>query len=295
MNRVLVILFLATALVLIISNLVPRKKTQEENKTIFVASSVYPLYEFAREVGGSYITATLITPSGVEPHEYEPTPQDILAISKSDLFLYVSPFLEPWALKIIAAFPKGKPLVFEASGVTTLDNNDPHIWLDPVIANDIVIAIKNLLTALDHAHAKDYETNADIYRKKLKALDLAYQSLASCHEKNIVTTHNAFHYLAKRYGLNMYPIAGFSPEDEPSAQKIAEISALVRKKQIRYIFYETLISNSVAQTVARETGASPLLLNPIEGLTTLETEQHKTYIDIQNENIRNLKLSLICQ
>ncbi|MBI5614358.1 zinc ABC transporter substrate-binding protein [Candidatus Gottesmanbacteria bacterium] len=295
MTRVFFVLLLVTVLVLGISNLLPHRKTQTENTSLLVVSSIYPLYEFAREVGGSHVTSTLITPSGVEPHEYEPTPKDILAISKSDLFLYVSPFLEPWAKKTIATFSQGKPLVLEASSITTLENNDPHIWLDPVIAIDIVNAIKNSLTTLDPTHANKYEANANIYIEKLKTLDQAYKSLSFCREKYIVTTHNAFRYLAKRYGFTVYPIAGLSPEDEPSAQKLAEIMTLVKEKNIRYIFYETLVANTIAETVSRQTGAKSTIFNPIEGLTREEMKINKTYIDIQNENIERLKLALVCQ
>lgn len=295
MTRVLFILFLVTFLVFGISRFVPVNKTQETNTSLVVVSSIYPLYEFAREAGGSHVTSTLITPSGVEPHEYEPTPQDILTISKSNLFLYMSSFLEPWASRITVNLPLKKPSILEASSVTTLDKNDPHIWLDPVIAIDIVTAIKNSLIDLDSAHKKEYEANANAYIEKLKILDREYQSLSKCPMKDIVTTHNAFHYLAKRYGFTVYPIAGLSPEDEPSAQKLAEISSLVREKQIRYIFYETLGSNAIAQTVTRETKTKAMMFNPIEGLTPEEMKQNKTYIDIQNENIKNLKLAFVCQ
>lgn len=295
MSRVLIILLLVSLAVFGVSVFSNQNKISEPRKTVVVTSSIYPLYEFAREIGGTYITSTLITPSGVEPHEYEPTPQDILTISNSSLFLYISSHLETWAKKATQSLPAYKPVVLETSSVAPLDENDPHIWIDPVIAIDIVTAIKNSLIALDPKHSEEYETNTNEYIEKLNLLDAEYRLLSSCSENTIVTTHNAFHYVAKRYGFTVYPISGLSPEDEPSAQKLSEITTLVKQKHIGYIFYETLVSNAIAETIARETGTKVAKFNPIEGLTQEEMKQEKTYIDVQNENIKNLKLALVCQ
>ena len=149
---------------------------------------------------------------------------------------------------------------------------------------------------MDPSHADIYQANAAVLTNSLDALDLEYRSsLATCAQKNIVTSHAAFGYLSKEYGLTQIAIAGLSPDAEPSAKDLAEVTQFVKKNTIGYIFFESLTSPKLSETIAREVGAKTLVLNPVEGLTQEEMTDGKTYFTVMQENLVNLKTALLCK
>src|SRR6185369_16467104 len=138
--------------------------------------------------------------------------------------------------------------------------------------------------------------NAEDYKTKLTELAGRFeQGLATCQLRTIVTSHAAFGYLAKRYNIDVESIAGVSPEVEPSAAKLAELSALVKSKGIKYVFFESLVPTRLADTIAAETGAKTLVFDPIEGVSDAAQKQGKNYITIQEQNLANLRTALACQ
>ena len=140
-----------------------------------------------------------------------------------------------------------------------------------------------------------YQANADSLKAKLQQIDLAYrQGLSHCLTKNIITSHAAFGYLAKTYGLNQVAIAGFSPDAEPSPQQLAVIAKFAEQNQVKYIFFESLVSPKLAQTIASEIGAQTLVLNPLEGLSDQELAQGKNYLSVMQDNLSNLQTALQC-
>jgi zinc transport system substrate-binding protein len=170
---------------------------------------------------------------------------------------------------------------------------DPHVWLSPIAAQQQVRTIQAALAAKDPANAATYQKNADAYVAKLQTVDRAFKDAVNgAKRKEFITQHAAFGYLANAYGLNQIGISGMSPEQEPSAGKLAEIAEIANSKGIQYILFETLVSSKVAETLANEIGAKTAVLNPIEGLTEADLAAGKDYITLMTENAATLKKAL---
>lgn len=274
---------------------------QQEHK-LQVTASFYPLYYFASVVGGIHAQVQNITPAGAEPHDLEPTSQDIARIEKGDL-LILNGGLEAWGDKIRDEVKGTKVrVVIAGEGLLTQQvveegktAQDPHVWLSPPLAKREVERILQGFRAADPANSDYYDGQAKGLEAQLDQLDAAYRTgLANCRQKDIVTSHAAFGYLASAYGLNQVAIAGLSPDAEPSAREMADIANLAREKQIKYIFFESLVSPKLSETIADEIGAQALVLDPIEGLTGEQIRQGKTYFTVMQENLANLQTALEC-
>lgn len=282
---------------------------------IKVLATFYPLYYFAAQIGGDKAEVISLIPAGVEPHDWEPSPQDIAQVEKADLFIYNGGGFEPWAEKLAASLQPGKPLVVNCTKDLELlpesDNHynradhdkgaadqkhtlavDPHVWLDPVLAQEQVKKIALALMSADPANAAYYREKEASLIAKLQQLDNDFSILASSDTKDFVTTHRAFTYLAKRYGLHQIAVAGINPGIEPSPKALAEVVKVMQEKNIKYIFFETLTNPKVAETVARETAAQVMVLNPLEGLSQTEIDQGKDYLTVMYDNLANLKQAL---
>lgn len=265
-----------------------------KNNKLKVVASFYPMAEFARQVGGANVEVTTLIPDGVEPHEWEPTAKDLAKVKEAGLFVY-NGGVETWAPKVIEALGKDKVHALEA-GQGHLDLNghlDPHLWLSPKQAQKEVNAIRDGLIKVDPEHKNAYADNAAAYNAKLQKLDRQLTEISKqAKRKEFVTTHAAFGHLAADYGLKQLSILGISPEAEPSAAELTQLVNLVLEKNIKYVFFETLVSPKVAQTLAAETKAQTLVLNPLEGLTKEEREQKADYLSIMEQNIKHLQLAL---
>ena len=173
---------------------------------------------------------------------------------------------------------------------------DPHVWLDPVLAQAQVDAIRAGLEQADPAHAAAFADNARRFKEQLARLDEAFAAgLRDCASRDMFTSHTAFTYLARRYRLTQVPVMGLAPESEPSPAELAAIAGLARRQHARYIFFETLVSSRLAETLAREVGAKTLVLNPIEGLTKEEAAAGKDYVALMEANLANLRTGLACR
>jgi zinc transport system substrate-binding protein len=279
-----------------------------------VVASFYPLYEFTRQVAGDRADVTVLVPPGVEPHDWEPSPQDIGQLQKAKLFVYNGAGLEPWVDKLRKdVVPKGTLAVRttervallkaaddhgpkDAKGHAHRDEVDPHVWLDPLRAQTQVEAIRAGLARVDPANATAYAANAEAYRAKLGALHATFQAgLRQCARKDVVTSHAAFAYLTRRYGLTQVPIHGLAPESEPSPAELADLVKVAKQRNVKYIFFETLVSSKLAETLAREVGARTLVLNPIEGLTREEQAAGQGYLSLMEANLKSLRTALDCK
>jgi zinc transport system substrate-binding protein len=291
-----IVLFSAAAIILAGC----QAKPVDSNK-LQVAASFYPLYYFASQIGGDKAEVINITPTGAEPHDYEPTARDIALIEQSQMLILNGLGLESWGQSIQQNInPQKTLLVFAKEGMIDgqmLDNEvDPHIWLSPLVAENIVKNIADGFIKIDPANAQYYQANAENLKSKLENLDAAYRSdLANCRLKDFVTSHAAFGYLASTYGLKQINIAGLSPDAEPSPAQLAAITNIVKDKGIKYLFFESLASPKLAETIAAETGAQTLVLNPLEGLTKTEITQGKDYFTVMQDNLTNLQTALECQ
>lgn len=289
------ILLVVTLLYLLKTISLKNKERSVANGKIKVVASIYSLAEFAKKAGGNLIDVSYITPPGAEPHDYEPTPQDIVKIRSARIFLVNGNGIDAWAEKISVEAQKNGVEVLTMSKLLNISGQDPHFWLDPQLVKKEIGILRDILVKLDSVHAEDYQKNSSEYITKLNSLDAKYQlGLQNCKLNEIVVSHNAFSYLAKRYGFQTLYISGLSPDEEPSAKRISEITAIAKSKNIRYIFFERLVSPKIAQTIAKEIGATTLLLNPFEGLTKEEIGVQKNYLSVMEENLNNLRSALEC-
>ncbi|MCL6611131.1 MAG: metal ABC transporter substrate-binding protein [Peptococcaceae bacterium] len=270
-----------------------------------IYTTIFPLYDFARNIGGDRVEVACLLPPGADPHHWEPTPGELVKIQNSDVFVYCGAGLERWAENALKSVGPGRRrVVVDCSrGIELLEGSghgdehesgaDPHIWLDPVNAGIMVDNILAGLIAADPANKEYYAANAANYKERLADLDRRYrEALAETKVKKFVVSHAAFGYLARRYGLEQASVRGLAADTEPSPSRMAEIVDLVRKHGIKYIFLEPLTSPRVSEAIARETGAGILVLNPIAVLTGEELKSGKNYLSLMEENLENLKMAL---
>jgi len=270
-------------------------KPAGSEKNLQVAVSIYSLAHFVQKVGGDLVEVYLITPGGVEPHEYEPTPADIVKIESSDAFVFNGAGVDSWAEALSENLEKENKTTLEMAHELEEDS-DPHFWLDPVLVKKQVLAVEDLLISLDPTNRQTYKINSQMYLAAIADLDETYQEkLAQCKVKEIVVSHDAFRYLGERYGFTIHSIAGISPEGEPSPARLAELTRLIKEKNIRTVFFETLVSPKLAQTLATEAGVQTAVLNPIEGLTDEQAQSGKNYDILMRENLQNLQAAMVCQ
>jgi zinc transport system substrate-binding protein len=172
---------------------------------------------------------------------------------------------------------------------------DPHVWLSPVMAKSQVKTITKGLVQADPANKDYYEKNAAALEQKLDALHMQYKTgLQSCQQRNFVTSHAAFAYLAREYDVTMVPISGVSPDEDPSAKQLAEVATFAKENNVKYIFFETLVSPKLSETIANEVGAKTLVLDPIEGISDDDRAQGKNYFTVMEANLENLQIAMEC-
>lgn len=285
--------------------------SQNTTNTLSIVASFYPLAYLAEEIGGEYASVHNVTPVGVDAHDFEPTAKDIATINESALFVYQGQGIDPWAERVaLDAESQGSTVVEVTDSLSLMpaghedehedehshEEFDPHTWLDPVQMQKTAEIIRDAYITADPEHANVYTERTATLIAELKTLDSEIStSLSSCKLNTIVVSHDAFGYLANRYNFTTLAIAGISPTEEPSAQQIAEISEVVKKEGINYLFTETLVSEKFANTIAEETGAEVLTLHPLEGLTEEEFSAGKNYLSIMKENATNLATAMQCQ
>lgn len=251
-----------------------------------VVAGFYPLAFAARQVGGPGLDVVDLTPPGAEPHDLEPTPREVAGIREAQVVLLLGRGFQP-QLEEAAGAAQNVVRLLDTPGLGVHPNGDPHVWLDPVRFARLITRVGAVLRRPGAARR---------LAARLQALDGEYRrGLAHCARRDIVTSHEAFAYLAERYGLRHVAIAGLSPEAEPSPGKLADVAALVRARGVTTIFFETLVSPRIAETVARETGAKTARLDPIEGLTPAERARGESYLSLMRENLAALRTGLGCR
>ena len=302
MKYIAVLSFLV--LICIFGYVVLRNKTlPTRSGRLSVSVSFYPLAYFTQRIGGDHVTVYTITPSGVEPHDYEPTMQDIVHIEQSRLLILNGKGLESWGDKIRDTIAgSGTKIVVAGSSVdsqTLIEDGiakiDPHIWLSPVLAQQEVIAIEKSLSAVDPAYSAYYAQRAQQLIRDIAAVDAAYKTgLKRCDRRDFITSHAAFGYLAFAYGLHQESIAGLSPQEEPSAKQLIAVTNFAKAHHIRYIFFETFANPKLSDTIAQEVGAQTLVLDPIEHISPDAVREGKTYLSLMRDNLNNLQIALGC-
>ncbi|MBM4306512.1 MAG: zinc ABC transporter substrate-binding protein [Deltaproteobacteria bacterium] len=312
-----------------------QKKEQQTAKVekIKVITTLFPLYDFAKTIGQDKADVVLLLPPGVEPHSFEPKPEDIVRINKADLFVYTGKYMEPWAGDILKGLDHKNLIVVDSShGISLMEEKgehehkhgdkhehkkahghkeshkhqhkeghhheiDPHFWLDFGHAQKMADHILEGFFKKDPSHKEFYSKNAEQVKSRLNDLDLKFKEVLSrCKKKVFVHAgHFAFGYLAKRYGLEYVSAYGFSPDAEPSPKKMVELTKTLKKHGLRHLYHEELITPRVAETLAKETGASLLMLHGAHNLTKDEFEKGVTFISLMEENLKSLEVGLQCQ
>jgi len=283
----------------------PLFSAAQSPRPLMVVTSIFPLQEFAKAVGGERIGAVLLLPPGAEPHTWEPRPSDVVKISQADIFIYIGAAMEPWVDKVIKAAQGKRLRAVEASrGLSLLEAKhgeeeriDPHVWLDFSLDLKIVDMIAAAFAEKDTVHGPFYRKNAETYKDRLLDLDQKYRrALAQCrHRRIILSGHTAFGYLAKRYGLEQLALSGISPNAEPTPKRMAEVIAAIKKEGIKFIFAEEIVNPKLARALAKEVGVGVLLLNPGANLTQQEKKQNVSFIELMEKNLKNLQKGMQCQ
>ncbi len=293
-----------------------KPKQSNVSDKLKIVTTLFPLYDFARTVGGENVQISLLLPPGVEPHNFEPRPEEIMTVAKADIFIYTNREMEPWAEKLVSSVTRNnKPLKVEAgagaryigTASATIDEHhgdkhqegsrDPHIWLDLVNAGLMVDNIAEALASQSPAKKELFMANAAAYKERLQALDNRFRSeLTNCTTKEFIHGgHYAFAYLAERYNLNYLSAYGVSADSEPSPRKMVELIDTIRKHKLKSVFYEELLSPAVARSVAAETGASLIKLHGLHNLEKQEFDSGATYIGLMEKNLAALKKGLECR
>nr|WP_127534498.1 zinc ABC transporter substrate-binding protein [Paenibacillus kobensis] len=286
-----------------------------EDKTN-VVTSFYPLYYLASEIGGDYTNVINLIPAGVEPHEWSPKSRELDTASKAQLLLYNGAGLEGWIDDFLEGLPKNGKLKTGAmsDGIALLNGNgegdehegedadhdghdhhgiDPHTWVSPKSMIIMAGNVKDMLVQVDAAHQAQYTANYEKLEEKLHALDEQFETkLSAVSRRDIVVSHQAFGYLARDYGLKELSIMGLSPDSEPRAQDLMNMSKFVKENGVRYIFFEELVSSTLADTLAREADVDTLVLNPVEGLTSKQQKNGDDYVTLMESNLQNLLKAL---
>lgn len=263
-----------------------------------IVTSFYPLYFFTTQITQDKADIHNITPAGAEPHDYEPTAKDIAKIDDSDILIINGAKFEGWSENVENILSGKNTTILSIRDnlhAQDLIDNDPHFWLDPTLAKKEVEIITKIIIEKDPINSQFYLNNSKILSDNLDKLNSQFASeLTNCKKREIVTSHSAFAYLAHKYGLNLTSVSGLSPDDEPSPKKLAEIAKFAKDNQVDYIFFESLVSPKLANTIANEIGAKTLVLNPIEGITEAEISEGKNYFTEMQNNLINLKTALEC-
>ncbi|MGW2930770.1 metal ABC transporter substrate-binding protein [Streptomyces sp. NPDC001156] len=275
-----------------------------------VVASFYPMAFLAEQIGGDHVHVTSLTQPGQEPHDLEISARQTAQLQESDAVLYLKN-LQPSVDDAVAQSEIKTKI--DAASLTTLEEHgnevgghaaehdthqgeesggkDPHIWLDPVRYTQVAEGVGKAFEKADPDHAADYRKNTAALVKKLDGLDTEFKDgLANTKTKVFVTTHAAFGYLAERYGLTEEAINGLDPESEPSAARVKDLEKMAKADGVTTVFYETLVSDKTARTIAQDARLKTDVLDPIEGIT--DKSRGKDYFAVQEANLKALQTAL---
>lgn len=261
----------------------------EDNSRRSVVTAFYPLTFIATAVAGDEADVSSITPAGVEPHDIELTASQVRRVSEADLLVYIGQGFQPAVDELVSEVANTLDvLTVRPPGARA---NDPHIWLDPILMAGITDTVADALSRIDPSNARTYRENADELVSRINGLDDRFSTgLSRCDRRTIVTTHESFGYLADRFNLEQVGIAGIDPDQEPSARRLDEVAKIVEEKGITTIFFETLLPEDLAETIAEETGAETAVLDPLES-----PPRTGDYISAMRANLAALRTAMGCR
>ncbi len=274
---------------------------------ISVASSILPLADFCQHIGGDQVTVTVLGPPGASPHTFEPTPTAVAKAATANVFVHVGAGLDPWAERLLKAQrTPGQAVVEAVAGIPLIKDiedqehwdhgaaeaggaehhhheaGNPHIWLDPMLAQDICRRIAQALVQVDPAHKPAYEANLAQYLGQLEDLDRDIQkTVAAFHQRDYVCFHPAYTYFSRRYGLKEVGVIEVAPGREPSPGHLQKIIAAIKQTGVKAVFAEPQFSPRVAEVIAREAGVKVLFIDPLGGRPPYGSD----YIKLMRHNL----------
>jgi len=301
-----------------------------EQKKLTVVTTLFPLYDFARTIGGDRADVNLLLPPGIEPHTFEPKPADVVKVSKADLFVFTNEYMEPWAKSFISGLPANNITVVDTSTGVTLQKGapeeeehegehgdeghghddhaeadhhhhhggmDPHIWLDFANARIMVDNILSAMVAKDPANRDYYSARAETYKAGLKKLDDEFRTgLSRCGKRVLLHGgHYAFGYMARRYGLQYRSASAVNADAEPTPAKLADLVKLMRANGLKYVYSEELLSTRSAETIAKECGATVLMLHGAHNISRDDLAHGVTFISLMKKNLEQLRIGMQCR
>lgn len=320
---VLIIVFILTTFIIIkVKNL-----DKKESEKVEIIATLFPQYDFAKKIGGDKVNVTLLLPPGTESHTYEPTPQDMVNINNSNLFIYTGSEMEPWADNLISGM-KNNINVLDLSTTVKLINEeefeekhnledekhihneihtydqhmhndthtyDPHIWLNPLYAIEMVKSIEEQLCNIDPINEQYYKKNAEEYIKQIIQLDAEFEETVNNSKNKKIAFGGAFAYayFIERYNLDFISAYQTCGENaEPSTTQVKEVIEYINKNKIPVIFYKEYSTGNIAKTISEATGAKMLVFNTVHNVSKDELENGASYISIMRQNLENLKEAL---
>lgn len=319
-EKIRIVFFIGLTLIL---SCTPAEEPAGKDGRLKVIATIFPLYDFARNVGGDRISVTMLLPPGSDVHHYELKPNDIIRVSKADIFLFTSFELEQWAYKIINAAAEktnmlavetgqgafllplpespdhdpGHPAARQANDPDHASKYDPHIWLDAANAQKMIDNIAAAFIIRDPKNSAVYQENAGRYKRQLMDLDEKYRvQLSACKTKTVLHAgHWAFAYLANRYRLHYRSAYNSSADAEPSPQQILALIEQIKAQKLRYIYYEDLVAPKLAGMMASETGVGLLKINNGHDVGKKDFQAGETFLTLMEKNLVNLKKGMQCR
>lgn len=300
--------------------------TKKDTNKIQIYTTVYPLQYFAERIGGNHVNVSSIYPPGSNEHSFEPTQKDMISIADADLFFYIGLGLEGFVSNAKKTLAKENVTMIQTTDYVSDEklalstssehdhehegevhdehateahdehdhgNIDPHVWISPVIAQDLAASVKDALVKKDASHKADYEKNYEMLVKDLQKLDADYKEMAAqAKQKTFFVSHASFGYIAGSYDLTQEAIAGLNSQDEPSQKELTEIADEAKKDNIKYILFEQNVSSKLSEVIKKDVGADSLTINNLSVLTKEDIAAKKDYLSIMEDNLETLKTAL---
>lgn len=293
--------------------------SSDEDKTIQIYTTVYPLQYFAERIGGDAVNVASIYPAGANEHTFEPTQKDMIALADADLFFYIGLGLEGFVenakktlagenVKLVAAVDSvsddllmtsdhddHEEVALEEAGHEGHDHGetDPHVWISPKISQSLALSIKDSLVEAAPDQKELFEQNYDALVEELQLLDSDFDEMAhAATNKTFFVSHEAFGYIANTYGLEQIAIAGLNSQNEPSQKELTAIIKLAKEHEIEYILFEQNISSKLTEVIQQEVGAKSLVLHNLGVLSQEDIDNNETYFTLMNKNLETLKTVL---
>jgi zinc transport system substrate-binding protein len=305
------------------SETVKKVEDKTEKATLTVYTTIYPLEDFTKKIGGNYVDVKSIYPPNVDAHSFEPSTKDMIALANSDLFIYTGVGIDGFAEKAAESLKEESVTILEAGeGIQLLESThseehqhegesteaegheqdedghdhgdfDPHVWLDPILSIELANNIKNTLSDLLPEHATEFEANFIQLKTDLEELDQEFKmTIESSKTKYLLVSHEAYGYWEERYGIEQIAIAGLSPTQEPTQKGLQNIIEESKEHQIHYVIFEQNLSPKVSEIIQDELGAKSLTLHNLEAITEENLKQKDDYFSIMRKNLQTIKTAL---